>query len=302
MKKIFFGVLGGLGLICTAAFAEDCNQADTLYNRSLAEEHAKEKLLQEVLTLCPTHVHAMNNLAVLAEQRGRQKDAEGYYRKIIEVQSDFPPAYAGLGDVLAVMGQYREAANAYADFLKLIHAKAKKGQASGFEQHRASYQAKLEEVQRKINPDAMVSTLEITKNLTASVMATRDKRGIRDVVRPPQVDLNIHFDTGSDTVQNRSIPQLEQVALALASPGLAKTRIRIEGHTDSDGSVEFNRDLSMRRAKKVQQILAKQYSLSQDRFEVVGRGKEYPVASNETPNGRALNRRVTFVNVGQGGN
>lgn len=302
MKKIFFGVLGGLGLICSVAFAEDCNQADTLYNRSLAEQHAKEKLLQEVLTLCPTHVHAMNNLAVLAEERGRQKDAEGYYRKIIEVQSDFPPAYAGLGDVLAVMGQHREAANAYADFLKLIHAKAKNGQASGFEQHRASYQAKLEEVQRKINPDAMVSTLEITKNLTASVMATRDKRGIRDVVRPPQVDLNIQFDTGSDAVQNRSIPQLEQVALALASSGLAKTRIRIEGHTDSDGSVEFNRDLSMRRAKKVQQILAQQYSLSQDRFEVVGRGKEFPVASNDTSNGRALNRRVTFVNVGQGGN
>jgi len=70
-----------------------------------------------------------------------------------------------------------------------------------------------------------------------------------------------------------------------------ETRIRIEGHTDSIGSVEFNQMLSERRADATKNELIAR-SLQFDRIQALGFGATMPVASNATPDGRQLNRRV----------
>jgi len=72
------------------------------------------------------------------------------------------------------------------------------------------------------------------------------------------------------------------------------TRIIIEGHTDSRGSEEHNRQLSQRRAQAVADALVSR-GVPSDRFEVIGRGEQLPVASNATAAGRQQNRRVEII-------
>jgi len=79
-----------------------------------------------------------------------------------------------------------------------------------------------------------------------------------------------------------------------ADPSL---RLRIEGHTDDTGTAEHNRDLSMRRAQAVMRYLVEQGGIEPGRLTARGFGSERPLAPNDTPEGRARNRRVELVRV-----
>ena len=68
----------------------------------------------------------------------------------------------------------------------------------------------------------------------------------------------------------------------------------VEGHTDSLGPEELNRDLSQRRAQSVEDYLAAA-GIDEARIVSVGFGEDRPIASNATPEGRAQNRRVDLV-------
>ena len=72
-------------------------------------------------------------------------------------------------------------------------------------------------------------------------------------------------------------------------------KIRIEGHTDSMGTDEYNQDLSQRRATAVRNYLVSQGIPASQLVEIVGYGESRPVADNGTSEGRYLNRRVDFV-------
>ena len=69
------------------------------------------------------------------------------------------------------------------------------------------------------------------------------------------------------------------------------TNLVIEGHTDSTGSDEYNMKLSKQRAQSVADFLSG-LGVSNNRFTIVGYGESKPIASNDTPEGRQLNRRV----------
>ena len=84
--------------------------------------------------------------------------------------------------------------------------------------------------------------------------------------------------------------QLATVAKAMQEQ--ADIELVLEGHTDSIGSESYNNDLSARRAEAVKQKLATDYSISASRISTVGYGESQPIASNETAEGRSLNRRV----------
>jgi outer membrane protein OmpA-like peptidoglycan-associated protein len=70
-------------------------------------------------------------------------------------------------------------------------------------------------------------------------------------------------------------------------------RVVITGHTDNVGSQKFNQDLSLKRAQAVKNWLVKK-GIKSNRMRTVGRGLNEPVASNETEEGRAENRRMEF--------
>lgn len=101
------------------------------------------------------------------------------------------------------------------------------------------------------------------------------------------------FETGSDAIKPNSRPTLEQMAALLnAEPEL---KVAVVGHTDFEGSFEYNMDLSQRRAQAVVDALVHEYGVDRHRLRPAGVGYLAPVASNETPIGRAENRRVELV-------
>lgn len=105
----------------------------------------------------------------------------------------------------------------------------------------------------------------------------------------------ILFDTASDRLKAESAPVIQMVAKGLqANPGL---KLMIEGHTDSTGAAAQNTDLSKRRAEAVKAVLTSQFGIDAARLTTSGLGPTKPVDKNDTPQGRAQNRRVEFVKL-----
>jgi outer membrane protein OmpA-like peptidoglycan-associated protein len=109
----------------------------------------------------------------------------------------------------------------------------------------------------------------------------------------------IQFATASDVIKPVSDRIVDEVAAALRdNPGIEL--VRIEGHTDNEGGVASNLDLSTRRAARVRQALIKR-GIDARRLESKGYGQSRPIATNATPAGRQANRRVEFIIVKQAG-
>lgn len=103
----------------------------------------------------------------------------------------------------------------------------------------------------------------------------------------------ILFDTDSDRIRPESAPVIRQIARALeTNPNL---KLLVEGHTDSTGNAARNLDLSKRRAEAVKSVLVSQFNVEAARLTTAGLGATKPMDSNDTPAGRAQNRRVEFV-------
>jgi OOP family OmpA-OmpF porin len=104
---------------------------------------------------------------------------------------------------------------------------------------------------------------------------------------------DIRFDTGEATLKPSSTEPLKKVASLLKEhPDLT---LLIEGHTDNTGGFEANKALSEERARAVKKALVQDHGIDGSRLKTVGLGSARPVASNETEEGRAQNRRVELV-------
>ena len=101
----------------------------------------------------------------------------------------------------------------------------------------------------------------------------------------------IRFDSGSATIKPESGGYLDQVVEMMQQH--SDLRIEIQGHTDSDGSDDTNQSLSDRRAVAVRAYLEDR-GIAGNRMTTVGYGEGQPVASNDTAEGKAQNRRVVF--------
>lgn len=97
------------------------------------------------------------------------------------------------------------------------------------------------------------------------------------------------FATNSAEVNPGLMPEIQRVSQVMVN--YPQTVIRIEGHTDSMGSEEYNRRLGRRRAEAVQSLLM-QNGVPGNRTEVLSFGEGQPIADNNTAQGRQLNRRV----------
>jgi outer membrane protein OmpA-like peptidoglycan-associated protein len=107
------------------------------------------------------------------------------------------------------------------------------------------------------------------------------------------VTYGIYFDVNKDVVKPESYGTLKEIANILNE--VPDVKVKIVGHTDSDGADAMNLDLSKRRAASVKAELAKSFGVNADRLTTDGAGETQPVAPNDTPVNKALNRRVEFI-------
>ncbi len=133
------------------------------------------------------------------------------------------------------------------------------------------------EVQRKTNPldskdDILKETIILEKGKTVVLEG-------------------VNFATGSAVLTKESETTLEKAFIAMvANPDVV---VEIAGYTDNVGSDALNDGLSLRRAQAVQKWLVKK-GIPSKRMTAVGKGKRDPIATNDTPEGRAQNRRIEF--------
>jgi len=103
-------------------------------------------------------------------------------------------------------------------------------------------------------------------------------------------ETSVKFGFNKDILTPKAKEALDQLAGSIAST--KGYIIALEGGTDSVGSADYNYDLSQRRANSVIQYLASKFSVPAHKIYVIGLGKDKPVESNKTSEGRADNRRV----------
>ena len=108
----------------------------------------------------------------------------------------------------------------------------------------------------------------------------------------------IFFDLNRARIKTRSQPVLNAVAAILKAH--SDLRVRIEGHTDDRGALDWNRTLSQLRSERVREYLIKK-GIAPDRLEAQGFGYDRPLVPGTSEAARDQNRRVEFVIIGRTG-
>jgi outer membrane protein OmpA-like peptidoglycan-associated protein len=114
----------------------------------------------------------------------------------------------------------------------------------------------------------------------------------------PSVNLTVNFANGSAELTPEAMATLDELGRALSSSDLANFRFRIEGHTDTVGSPEYNRALSERRAEAVVSYIESKYSVKPGRLQAVGMGEQGLLVSTPPQTAEPRNRRVQVINLG----
>lgn len=131
------------------------------------------------------------------------------------------------------------------------------------------------------------------KLITSSTILSELEKGAGS-----KIDLTVNFKVDSADVLGEARVQVYEIATALKSGSLRDMNLMIEGHTDADGDVDHNLDLSYRRALSVKRALVEEYGVDGQNIDIKGYGEQNPIANNKNAKGKALNRRVTLLNQG----
>ncbi len=147
---------------------------------------------------------------------------------------------------------------------------------------------KASEIEKRLDPGAAAAPK--TRGLTRGLVP----RGVT-VEAPPSVTFHLNFKHDSTELADaRSRLQLEEAAKALAGEKLKPFRFRVEGHTDTTGSAEYNQELSERRARAIVETLIGQFAIEATRLRAEGRGESEPAVAGEDEEAHAANRRVVI--------
>ncbi|WP_201588149.1 OmpA family protein [Psychrobacter jeotgali] len=119
------------------------------------------------------------------------------------------------------------------------------------------------------------------------------EREVPVLAEPATIDLEVLFDTDKSVVKPEYFSEVAEVADFMNE--YSNTTTVLEGHTDSRASDSYNQALSQRRVDAVSNVLTNQFGIMPNRVTAIGYGESRPRASNDTAEGRQLNRRVVAV-------
>lgn len=148
-------------------------------------------------------------------------------------------------------------------------------------------QAELEK-ERAARAAAEAKVAEALKSLAQVATVNEEQRGTVITLSG-----SVLFPSGNDQLSPLARQSLDRVASVLTDQPAEKA-ITVEGYTDSRGADNFNQELSQRRAEAVRGYLVTR-GVPTERIQAAGRGEASPIATNDTAEGRATNRRVEIV-------
>jgi OmpA-OmpF porin, OOP family len=163
-------------------------------------------------------------------------------------------------------------------------------------------QTKIFDVQRAFPAGAQINQLRFTTHYECFLNVSNFKVADASADTRSQlltegklISYGIYFDTGKDIVKPESYGSVKEIATILKDN--PDVRIVITGHTDSDGDAASNLGLSKRRAASVKNALVNEFGIAASRMETDGKGHSESVASNDSPENKAKNRRVEFIKL-----
>ena len=115
----------------------------------------------------------------------------------------------------------------------------------------------------------------------------------------PSVAINVLFTPNSDTLPATSYAEVDKLGTVLSWPQYTDYRIQLAGHTDNQGSERKNQEISERRVQSIKAYLTQHCHIAPERVQAIGHGPTRPIMPNDTPEGRAKNRRVEVVSLGR---
>jgi len=296
---------GSILYLAPVAWADNCDQARALFRQSAktTDFQVKLKLLNQAARLCPDEAAIWNNLADAEENLGRTDQAIIHYQKALSINPNLAVAHFSLGDIHFHRGEYQKALDSYSAGLKL-----EPGDSIAM-RNRQEAESRIQASGGVLSAEYITSRLQGGQQegdlQLMGVGGSRARAGYSGQSNqlsgqrsaPSKMAFqNILFDSGSAKIKASSHAQLKELGLALKdifrNPS---ARLFIEGHTDNRGSAGYNQKLSQKRSESVRHYLAQRFSLDRNRMEVRGFGITKPVASNDTAEGRAKNRRVEIT-------
>ena len=178
---------------------------------------------------------------------------------------------------------------------KILTAQANEEVANGTAQRQAVLiQARERETQRSVDQasdarrqaDASATRADSLEAQLADLKLQKTERGLVLTLG------DVLFDTGQATLKSDAYGTLDRLATALRENSGRK--VLIEGHTDNVGSDESNQGLSERRAQSVQSALMER-GVARSQITALGKGENFPIATNDSADGRQSNRRVELI-------
>ena len=242
--------------------------------RALAERRASEDRLAAQEAAAREREQARQDLEtrLAAERAAAEREATA------RSQADRDRAAAELDKTRAELEASRKAAE---DAQRSAEAERQK-----LEQERKAQESHAAELAR-LQAEQQKTQEELRRTLSQLATVREEARGL--IVTLPG---NIYFDVNKSDVKPSMRARLSDIAKALAT--VPNQRVLVEGHTDSDGTAQYNLELSRLRAASVRSLLVAG-GVAPERIESQGYGETKPVATNATAAGKAQNRRVEIV-------
>ncbi|MGZ3749458.1 MAG: OmpA family protein, partial [Pseudobdellovibrionaceae bacterium] len=172
----------------------------------------------------------------------------------------------------------------------VLQSEKQKRQISGLSSQYAQTESKLSTKEAELKKkEAALSTAE---ELRRQLKPTEAEVFVENETVKVRLK-GLQFASNKATLSKKNTALLEKVDKALGTVGASS--IVVEGHTDSVGSAESNREISEKRAQAVQNYLVQKGQIASDKVKAVGLGEEGAISDNKTSRGRSENRRIDLV-------
>ena len=264
-----------------------------------ARNPEKERLYREALALAPAHPQVLFNLALVLQANGKYTQAIPLYRQVLKQNPADAMAHYNLANVLLALDDpatWQRSAWHFRQFL--FYGKD--------DEHADKARASLDALESNLATrysayrDKHYSKIQLIDKLTRIEPAETVRGNSR--YDGPRIPLMLKFAVQSADLTPAAKQQLDDIAAALKVPALHNDRIQIEGYTDSHEHPEFEQRLhyARLRAERVRQYLQRVHKLPAERFTIRAFADLEIISANNTPEGRAANRRVELYNLSKG--